>query len=239
LKGQKGRLPTQSRNRRKDMDKFDRRLKTILFDFDGTLARLNIDFREMRRTVLDLVAAYDAPVDGLEGLFVLEMIEAGAALIARYRPGGEKAFAEEAMQRITAIEVEGAKSGGLIDGVRDMLITLRERSVTAGIVTRNCGEALRIVFPDIHAYCDAVVSREMVTRVKPHREHILLALKLLDSGPHETAMVGDHPMDIRIGKDVGACTVGVLTGYAAADALLEAGADLVIERATHIVRYLP
>ena len=70
-------------------------------------------------------------------------------------------------------------------------------------------------------------------------EHILLALKLLDSGPHEAAMVGDHPMDIRIGKDVGACTVGVLTGYAAADALLEAGADLVIERATHIVRYLP
>jgi phosphoglycolate phosphatase len=221
------------------MSKFDRHLKTILFDFDGTLARLNIDFKEMRRSVLDIVTAYEAPADGLEGLFVLEMIEAGAALISRCRPGGEKAFTEEAMQRITAIEVEGAKSGGLLDGVRDMLITLRERNVAAGIVTRNCGEAVRIVFPDIHAYCDAVVSREMVTRVKPHREHLLLALKLLHSGPQEAAMVGDHPMDIRIGKDVGSYTVGVLTGYATADTLLEAGADLVIERATHIVRYLP
>jgi phosphoglycolate phosphatase len=52
-------------------------------------------------------------------------------------------------------------------------------------------------------------------------------------------MVGDHPMDIRIGRDVGAYTIGVLTGYSKADPLLEAGADLIIERASAIIHYLP
>jgi len=221
------------------MKRIDRHLKTVLFDFDGTLARLNIDFKEMRRSVLNLVSAYQAPTDGLGDLFVLEMIEAGADLIARHRPGHEKDFTEEAMEMIAAIEIEGAKSGELFEGVRDMLSALRERKIGTGIVTRNCCDAVRVVFPDIHSFCDAVVTREAVIRVKPHPDHILSALKILNSRPEEAAMVGDHPMDIRIGRDVGAYTIGVLTGYSQAGPLLEAGADLIIERASRLVHYLP
>ena len=221
------------------MKRIDRHLKTILFDFDGTLAKLNIDFKEMRQTVLNLVSAYQVPTDGLGGLFVLEMIGAGADLISRHRPGYAKDFTEKAMQRITGIEIEGAKSGELFEGVREMFSALRERKIGTGIVTRNCWDAVRVVFPDIRSFCDTVVTREAAIRVKPHPDHILLALKILHSRPEEAAMVGDHPMDIRIGKDVGAYTIGVLTGYAKADSLLEAGADLIIERASSIINYLP
>ena len=129
------------------MKRIDRHLKAVLFDFDGTLARLNIDFKEMRRSVLNLVSTYQAPTDGLGDLFVLEMIEAGADLIARHRPGHEKDFTEEAMEMIAAIEIEGAKSGELFEGVRDMLSALRERKIGTGIVTRNCCDAVRVVFP--------------------------------------------------------------------------------------------
>jgi phosphoglycolate phosphatase len=221
------------------MKRIDRHLKTILFDFDGTLAKLNVDFKEMRRSVLTLVSAYQAPTDGLGDLFVLEMIEAGADLISRYHPGHEREFTENALQLITGIEIEGAKSGELFEGVRDMLRTLNGRNIGTGIVTRNCLDAVRVVFPDIRSFCDTVVTREAAIRVKPHPDHILLALKILNSRPEEAAMVGDHPMDIRIGKDVGAYTIGVLTGYSKADPLLEAGADLIIERASSIIHYLP
>ncbi len=220
------------------MNRINRHLKTILFDFDGTLALLNIDFKEMRRSVVHLIADYGAPPDGLGDLFVLEMIEAGAALVARHRPGDERAFTEKALQQITAIEIEGARSGKLFEGVREMLGVLKERKIATGIVTRNCREAVQIVFPDIQAFCGAVVSREMVRRVKPHRDHILLALRILRSAPEDAAMVGDHPMDILIGKEVGAYTIGVLTGYAGEDALREAGADLILEEAVGIVRCL-
>ncbi len=221
------------------MKRIERHLKTVLFDFDGTLARLNIDFQEMRRSVLNLVSAYQAPTDGLGDLFVLEMIEASEELISRRRPDQGREFKKEALEMIARIEIEGAKSGELFEGVRAMLGTLRERKIATGIVTRNCRDAVRSVFPDIRSFCGAVVTREAVTRVKPHPSHILCALKILNSGPEEAAMVGDHPMDIRTGKDVGAYTIGVLTGYSQADPLLEVGADLIIERASSLVQYLP
>jgi phosphoglycolate phosphatase len=221
------------------MKRIDRHLKTVLFDFDGTLAQLNIDFMEVRRTVMELISAYEVPTDGLGDLFVLEMIEAGADLISRHRSGHGKDFTERAMQMIAGIEIEGAKSGELFEGVRDMLSTLRKRKIGTGIVTRNCWDAVRVVFPDIRSFCDAVVTREAAIRVKPHPYHILSALKILKARPEEAAMVGDHPMDIRIGRDVGAYTIGVLTGYSKADPLLEAGADLIIERASAIIHYLP
>jgi phosphoglycolate phosphatase len=51
-------------------------------------------------------------------------------------------------------------------------------------------------------------------------------------------MVGDHPMDIQTGKDAGAFTIGVLTGYSGREALEQAGADMVLDTATDILAIL-
>jgi len=42
-------------------------------------------------------------------------------------------------------------------------------------------------------------------------------------------MVGDGRMDMQLGRALGLVCVGVLTGSSDADALREAGADLVID----------
>ena len=51
-------------------------INTIIFDFDGTLAKLNIDFNLMRDTVLKLISSYDIERNYLQTDFVLEMINA-------------------------------------------------------------------------------------------------------------------------------------------------------------------
>ena len=51
-------------------------LNAVVFDFDGTLAKLNIDFSRMRQDVLEILSRYGVPPDGLRDLFVLEMIDA-------------------------------------------------------------------------------------------------------------------------------------------------------------------
>ena len=56
---------------------------------------------------------------------------------------------------------------------------LRRRGIKVGIVTRNCEEAVRRVFPDIDAFCDAFVSRDAVKRVKPHPDHLTFVMKAL------------------------------------------------------------
>ena len=215
-----------------------RSLKAILFDFDGTLAELNIYFLRMRRAVLDLMGDYCSPQDDMKDLYVLEMIEAGRNFISRNNSGKENEFFNRAYELIGHIETEGSKEGELFAGTEDMLHELRSRHIKTGIVTRNCMAAVKQLFPDIDSHCDTVITREFTARVKPHPDHLLAALEALDTDAKFAAMVGDHPMDVAVGKDVGAYTIGVLTGYSGAASLREAGADLIIERAADITRFL-
>jgi len=212
----------------------DRHLTTIVFDFDGTLARLNIDFADMRRRILDLIARFNIPSDNLDNLFALEMVEAGRRNIAQVFPGNERNFVDQAYTLIRDIEMEGAMGGELFSGVEAMLKNLRDHQIKIGVVTRNCIEAVTHLYPEIQTTCDAVITREATKNVKPHPEQLLIALTALDTEPRAAAMVGDHPMDITIGKDVGTFTIGVLTGYAHEALLREAGADLILEAATEV-----
>ena len=214
-------------------------IRAVFFDFDGTLAKLNIDFPLMRQAVLDLIGAYGVPLNGLSNLYVLEMIKAAQALISERHPGKEECFVEKAIVLISNIETEAAKKGELIGGTRDMLAELKRRNIKAGVVTRNCQAAVTMVFPDIFNYCDSVITREMTRNVKPHPEHLFVAIRSLGVAPELSSMVGDHPMDIKIGKDAGTLTIGVLTGYSTSDELLKAGADIIIDKAADIIGVLP
>ena len=216
-------------------------IHAVFFDFDGTLAKLNINFPLMRQAVLDLVVAYGAPLNGLSNLYVLEMIKAAQELISEKHPRKKEAFLflEEAVALITKIEIEAAKKGELISGTRDMLAELKRRNIKTGVVTRNCKAAVTMVFPDIFNYCDSVITREMTRNVKPHPEHLLVALQSLGVRPELSAMLGDHPMDIEIGKHAGTLTIGVRTGYSTSAELLKAGADIIIDKAADIIGLLP
>jgi len=214
-------------------------MHAVIFDFDGTLAKLNINFPLMRQGVRELILDYAVTMNGLNDLYILEMIKAAQILISEMQPGKEGIFLKRAIQLITKIEVEAAKDGSLIDGTRDMLAALKKRAIKAGVVTRNCREAVSTVFPDIFDYCDTVITREMTDNVKPHPEHLLVALQSLDVAPESSSMVGDHPMDIRIGKHAGALTIGVLTGYSTSDELMRAGADIIVDKAADIIDILP
>jgi len=214
-------------------------ISAVIFDFDGTLAKLNINFPQMRTAIINLIETYHVPLNGLSDLFVLEMINSGKALISHNCPGEEEKFFQQANDIITNIEIEAAKKGELIDGTRNMLIELKKRNIKVGVVTRNCQLAVMLVFPDILKHCNTVITRELIHNVKPHPEHLTAVLKLLGVAPEFASMVGDHPMDIKIGKDVGTLTIGVLSGYSTSNDLLKAGADFIINKAADIFSLLP
>ncbi|MGA3209217.1 MAG: HAD-IA family hydrolase [Syntrophales bacterium] len=214
-------------------------IHAVIFDFDGTLAKLNIDFPLMRQAVLNLAGAYGVPLNGMSNLYVLEMIKAAQELMSEILLKKEDSFLDQAIALITKIEIEAASKGELIGGTREMLAELKRRNIKAGVVTRNCRAAVTTVFPDIFKYCDTVITREMTRNVKPHPEHLSVALQSLGVAPESSSMVGDHPMDIKIGKDAGTLTIGVLTGYSTSDELLRAGADFIISKAADIIGLLP
>jgi phosphoglycolate phosphatase len=209
--------------------------KAIVFDFDGTLAKLNIDFVLMRAAVRDLPLCRTLPEEKFAGLYTLEMIEAAAALIAASSKKDASRFLQEAYSLIAEIEVEAARKGELFTCTKTLLAELRGRSVKTGIVTRNCRAAVLHVFPDIEFCADVTLTREDSRNVKPHPDHLQKALSLLGVSEKESAMVGDHPMDILAARQAGCCAVGVLTGSADEKMLREAGADLIIADASKII----
>jgi phosphoglycolate phosphatase len=213
--------------------------KAIVFDFDGTLAKLNIDFTAMRSDVLELISRYRIPAEGIRKFHILEMIDAAGALLAAGRPEDAIPFRHAAHALITARELEAAGNGELFDTTKMLLLELRLRFIRTGIVTRNCRAALLRLFPDIDHYCQTVLTREDPYRVKPHPDHLKAALNALDAVPADAAMVGDHPLDMQIGRETGTAVIGVLTGNSTREELHCAGADLIIPNAARILDILP
>ncbi|NLA40402.1 MAG: HAD family hydrolase [Smithella sp.] len=218
---------------------FDRSsIDTVIFDFDGTLARLNIDFEQMRREVASVIDRWGVDSRSLHNRFVLEMIGETETLLGNHSANKAASFTREAFRMIEAIEVEAALNGALFDGVKELFTELRKVPLQTGIITRNCEKAVRTVFPDIRDYCPVVVCRNDVQRVKPHPEQINLALSRLGGTSGRCIMIGDHPIDIETGKNAGTRTAGVLTGHFRKEDFLQAGADLVLSEAPEILKRL-
>ena len=213
-------------------------IKTIIFDFDGTLAKLNIDFDQMREAVGKLILSYGITRDELHTDFVLEMIDSAAAILNQRSPHMSKKFFYEANSIIENIEIEAAENGELFDRTKELLNSLKSLKISCGIITRNCAKALKIVFPDILSYCPVVVCRDAVNKVKPHPEHLNMALKKLGSLAENTLMIGDHPLDIKTGHRAGTKTCGVLTGRCPKNDFIEAGADIVLSNAVDILNII-
>jgi phosphoglycolate phosphatase len=159
--------------------------------------------------------------------------------VALRSPEEASPFSHAARQLIAGIEIEAASKGTLFAGTRELLAELGRRSIRIGVVTRNCRAAVCATFPDIDRYCQAVLTRDDTERIKPHPKHLTTALGLLATLPADAAMVGDHPLDIQLGRGAGTFTIGVLSGHSTREALCGAGADLILPAAYALLKNLP
>ena len=210
-------------------------MEAVIFDYDGTLVHLNINFNLMRQGVEKFLADYTIEPAALKELYILEMIDEATRLISEENPSGGPSFYHKAHELVTEYEVRAAKKGKILPGVINMLRLLEKRGVKVGVITRNCSKAVKIVFPNIEDFCDAFIPRDYVTKVKPHPDHLAVTMKKMAvNNPACCLMVGDHVLDIEVGKHMGLKTAGVLTGKATRRDFIEAGADFIFDDATVI-----
>ena len=213
-------------------------IKTVIFDFDGTLAKLNIDFKQMRDAVLKLISSYGIERNHLQTDFILEMINIVKNILYRSSPQEAEIFNNKAIKTIEAMEIEAAINGELFPETKELLTRLKLSGISTAVITRNCDKAIKTVFPDILSYCEAVVCRDAVKNVKPHPEHLNTALQVLNSMANTALMIGDHPLDIQTGRNAGTYTAGVLTGHFRKSDFLNAGADLVLYKASDLLNII-
>ena len=209
-------------------------IKAVIFDFDGTLAVLNIDFSSMRERVFNLMRRYGVREELIEEKYLLEIIDEVYQILCKKSPSDAEEFYQEAHRILYEIELRAAEDGRLIPEVERTLNILRGRGIKIGIVTRNCEDVVRKVFPVIDDYCDVFVSRNSVKKVKPHPDHLISVLRALDVLGEEAVMIGDHPIDIQAGKRVGMKTIGVLTGRTKREEFEKAGTDYILGEVSEV-----
>jgi phosphoglycolate phosphatase len=209
-------------------------LQAVVFDFDGTLAELHIDFHEMRAAINELAAGFSLEPKDYAEFYILEMIETAGRHLGRRSAADSQDFVNRATGMIEEREMQAARKSELFPGVKEMLTMLKDRGVAIGIITRNCQAAVQTVFPDYPRYIGAIISREMTRFVKPDPRHLTEMLTMLAVTPTRTLMVGDHPIDVRIGRDVGTLTAGVLTGTGSVEDLRRTKPDFLLDNVLQV-----
>jgi phosphoglycolate phosphatase len=190
----------------------------------------------MKEEVFDLIRGHGIAEELIEENYLLEIIDEVYQILWKRNPSGAEDFYRKAHQILHKIEMEAAEKGRLFPGTEAILKSLRKKGIKIGIITRNCGDAVRKVFPDIDDFCDVFVSRDSVKKVKPHPDHLTYVMKSMKVSGKKAAMVGDHPIDIQAGKRVGIRTIGVLTGRTKKEELENSGADYVLRDISEVYR---
>ena len=185
------------------------RLRTVLFDLDGTLIdsiRLILDSYHHTLSQHQLPARSDD--DWLKGIGTplhvqfaewQEHPERLQAMIATYREYNLKYH-----DRMVTVYP------GVVDAVRE----LKAAGLATGLVTsKNRLGALRgLKLVGLEALMDVLVCADEVTNPKPHPEPVEKAVALLGAEPSTTVYVGDSLHDMHSGRAAGVKTAAALWG---------------------------
>jgi len=189
------------------------KFKGIIFDFDGTLANLTIDFQKIKRKILLLADIFfeHKKID-VDSLPLLECIDVLTGELKKVNNDLAKEFNTRCRLILVDMEMRAARRGRLFPYTLDILNQLKKNGINIGVITRNCTPAVKMVFPDIEQEVDVFLPREDVPRVKPDPIHVQLAMERLGLNRDEVLVVGDHPIDILCAKKIGVKSAAVSSG---------------------------
>ncbi|MDY6851970.1 MAG: hypothetical protein SV487_07860, partial [Thermodesulfobacteriota bacterium] len=152
-------------------------IQAVVFDFDGTLARLEIDFGLMQTRVLGLAERFGWRSSGFEGGYVLETMAAVKSDLTVSDPEAADEFYAGAQNIVESMEIEAAGRGGLFPDTRPVLGAFGQAGFKLALITRNFGAAVEQVFPDLADFFPVFLPRDSVARVKPDPLHLQTALQ--------------------------------------------------------------
>lgn len=187
-------------------------IRAVLFDFDGTLATLPINYDRMRSKLKALFSPF-----GIRSDFHPLIDSISEALTELERNAATKSRVEQIKRKAYAIvaheELEAVERAKLVEGAKDILAFLKVKSIKVAIVSRNGKKCIdksisRFNLPKPNL----IVSRENSTKLKPAPEHLMVALKKLKLQPGKVMIVGDSFHDINAGNSLGIPTILVTHG---------------------------
>lgn len=203
-----------------------RRLRAVLYDFDGTLAdTADLIFRSFQHTLESYLGFRPTREQWLAGF--------GPPIAVQLTPYARSPEELRAM-RTTYAQYQDAHTDAFVrpfPGTVETVAELAARGYRLAIVTSKLrAPTLRgMGVCGLLEHFDEVVTPDVVTNPKPHPEGVLLALDRLGVAAEEAIYVGDSPHDVAAGRAAGVLTVAAPWGPYPRGSLEEEHPDFLIE----------
>jgi pyrophosphatase PpaX len=177
----------------------NRRIDTVLLDFDGTLMDTNDLVFQSWQYAFRTLTGSDGPTDEILRSFG-EQIEYTAG---RFFPGRDKNETVQAYRTYHNEKFEDSIK--LFPGMMELLDELKAEEYTLGLVTSRLHRTAKRGMEkfDLFRYFDSFVTVEDTENPKPDPAPILLSLDNLGKAPENAIMVGDTLHDIRCARNAG------------------------------------
>jgi hydrogenase expression/formation protein HypE len=198
----------------------EKRIKGVLFDFDGTLTLPGaLDFPAIRREM-------NCPPD----IPILEWLE---TVPAERKP--------PLMEILESAEEKAAEESLPNVGAEECLLTLRDKGVLLGIITRNSLPSVRVAlerFETVRLLDFSTVITRDDSLPKPHPDGVHKACERMGLAASELMVVGDFRFDVIAGKAAGACTVLLTNGRRSVMAAGDPEPDFTVARLEEILQFV-
>jgi len=198
--------------------------KLLIFDYNGVLVD---DLKVHEEAFMELAKRHDSKTTRQ---WIIDNMHTPSVFKTRMIIGSsDKSEVERAQLEKENIYIELAnKKGVLFPETRETLERLAKDHILS-IVSNSTQNQISSVFPkDLLDKFRVITTYEDIEKPKPDPSSLNKIMEKLGIGPEGTAYVGDSPTDMKTAKNAGVKAIGIDTGNDPAEALVKAGADVLI-----------
>jgi HAD superfamily hydrolase (TIGR01549 family) len=160
---------------------FPKNIKLLIFDFDGTLHTLSVDWQKVRE-VAGIASTNESLGSAIERL--------------------KKENDTQKLQQITDLEKQSLEKEKLDPDIKRTLQKLQAKFSIA-VLSRNSSEAIKTFFKVSGIENLYVVGREDIDNLKPDPSGAYKILQYFNTETHEAILVGDTYHDVEVAKRSG------------------------------------
>jgi len=201
-------------------------MKTIIFDFDGTIGDTQRHIVECMKLTLNY-AGLPIPEESK----IVQLIGLPLDETFRRLTDLDAAHVDELTDIYRKHFNDTMKDVQPFPHVVETMKRLRENGFIIAVASSRGHHSLQTLLDrfGILQYVSLIMGNEDVVEKKPAPEMVLKILDLTDAKPSEALVVGDAVYDIEMGQRAGCLTCGVSYGNNSREQLRQQGADYIID----------
>mgnify|MGYP000256275132 CR=1 FL=1 len=215
------------------------KIKTVLFDLDGTLIDTAPDMANALNRLLKEENLAEMSFENIR-----PVVSNGSVALVKLGFGNDiedKLLARLKTRYLEIYQQHLCEDSVLFDGMAQLLNHIEQQKMNWGVVTNKPGWLTEPLMQQIglldRAAC--IVSGDTTENRKPHPQPMYHACLAAGSKPYECVYVGDHRRDIEAGNNAGMKTIVALYGYIdSTENTDDWGADINIEHPDEIIAHL-